>query len=83
LLDHAASKDLASVARARLLAQAQERVAVAFASALATYAQARADELARDHARVRVALPGVPRVSVEPVLPVDVIGVYVLVPAGI
>ena len=37
----------------------------------------------RDHARVRAALPGVSRVSVEPVLPVDVIGIYVLVPAGI
>ena len=36
-----------------------------------------------DHARVRAALPGVSRVSVEPVLPVDVIGIYVLVPAGI
>jgi len=30
-----------------------------------------------------VALPGVSRVSVEPVLPVDVIGIFVLVPAGI
>jgi hypothetical protein len=28
-------------------------------------------------------LPGVSRVSVEPVLPVDVIGIYVLVPAVI
>jgi hypothetical protein len=52
-------------------------------AALATHAQARADELAQDHARVRAALPGVSRVSVEPVLPVDVIGIYVLVPAGI
>jgi hypothetical protein len=83
LLGHAASRDLASIARDRLLAQARERVAAAFSGAIATHAQARADELARDHARVRAALPGVSRVSVEPVLPVDVIGIYILVPAGI
>jgi hypothetical protein len=69
--------------RARLLAQARERVAVAFSAAIATHAQARADELAHDHARVRAALPGVSRISVEPVLPVDVIGIFVLVPVGI
>jgi hypothetical protein len=83
LLEHAAGGDLAAVARERLLAQARERVAGAFAASLETYAEARAEELARDHARVRAALPGVSRVSVEPVLPVDVIGIYVLVPAGI
>ena len=83
LLEHAAGGDLATVARDRLLAQAQERVGVAFLAAIATHAQARADELTRAHARVRAALPGVSRVSVEPVLPVDVIGIYVLVPAGI
>jgi hypothetical protein len=83
LLEHAAGGDLASVARERLLAQARERVAIAFSAAVATHAQARADALARDHARVRAALPGVSRVSVEAVLPADVIGIYVLVPAGI
>jgi len=83
LLAHAAGGDLASTARDRLLAQARERVAVAFSPALAAYAQARADALAEDHGRVRAALPGVSRVSVEPVLPVDVIGMYVLVPAAI
>jgi superfamily II DNA or RNA helicase len=83
LLEHTAGGDLAPVARERLLAQARERVAVAFSAALATHAQTRADELAQDHGRVRAALPGVSRVAVEPVLPVDVIGVYVLVPAAI
>jgi hypothetical protein len=83
MLEQAAGGDLAPIARERLLAQARERVAVAFSAAIATHAQARADALADDHARVRAALPGVWRVSVEPVLPVDVIGVYVLVPAGI
>jgi hypothetical protein len=83
LLEHTAGGDLAAVARERLLAQAWERVAAAFSASVDTYAEARADVLARDHARVRAALPGVSRVSVEPVLPADVIGVYVLVPAGI
>jgi hypothetical protein len=83
LLDHAAGGDLAPVARERLLAQARDRVTVAFSAAVATHAQTRADELARDHARVRAALPGVSRVSVEPVLPVDAIGIFVLVPAGV
>ena len=83
LVEHAAGGDLAPSARERLLAQARERVAVAFAPALAVHARARADELAEDHGRVRAALPGVSRVSVEPVLPVDVIGMYVLVPAAL
>ena len=43
----------------------------------------RATSLADDHARVRAALPVASRVTVEPVLPPDVIGLYVLVPAGI
>jgi hypothetical protein len=50
---------------------------------MAAHAQARADQLAEDHGRVRAALPVVSRVGVEPVLPVDVIGMYVLVPAAI
>jgi hypothetical protein len=83
LLEQEAGADLAAVARERLLAQAQERVAATFSAAVETHARARADELAGDHARVRAAPPGVSRVSVEPVLPVDVIGIIVLVPAGI
>jgi hypothetical protein len=38
--------------------------------------------LAEDHARVRAAASGGARVTVEPVLPCDIIGLYVLVPAG-
>jgi hypothetical protein len=44
--------------------------------------RARAQVLAQDHARVRAAAAGSARVNVEPVLPPDVIGLYVLVPAG-
>ena len=46
-----------------------------------TYARERAQALAEDHARVRAAAAGSARVTVEPVLPADVIGLYVLVPA--
>ena len=42
----------------QLLAQARERVAIAYTSALAAHAKARADALAEDHGRVRAALPG-------------------------
>jgi hypothetical protein len=83
LLDYAAGGDIAAIARERLVSQARERVAATFSAAIEAHARARADELARDHARVRAALPGVTRVSVEPVLPVDIIGFFVLVPAGI
>jgi hypothetical protein len=83
LLEYVAGGDLAPAARKRLLAQATERVAFAFSPTLAAHAQARANQLVEDHRSVRAALPGVSRVSVEPVLPVDVIGIYVLVPAAI
>jgi hypothetical protein len=83
LLEYTASGDLAAVARDRLVAIARERVAATFSASIEGHARARANELARDHSRVRAALPGVSRVSVEPVLPVDVIGIFVLVPAGI
>jgi hypothetical protein len=83
LLEHTASGDLAGVARERLIAQARDRVSGTFSAAIEAHARARGEALARDHARVRTALPGASRVSVEPVLPVDIIGIFVVVPAGI
>jgi hypothetical protein len=82
LLEHAASGNLAPVARERLLKQAIERIAAALSGSIADHARERAESLAEDHARVRAAAPGNPRVGVEPVLPADVIGLYVLVPGG-
>lgn len=82
LLGHAAASDLAPVARQRMLTQAIERITVALDGPIAAYASERAEALAEDHARVRAAAQGSPRVSVEPVLPPDIIGLYVLVPAG-
>src|SRR5579883_415344 len=85
LLEPPAAGDLAAPARQRLLAQARERVDGVFGDALASHARERAEQLAEDHARVRAAFgrgaAAAPRSTVEPVLPVDVIGLYVLVPS--
>jgi hypothetical protein len=80
LLEHPATGDLEAVARRRLIAQARERIATALEGSIADYAQERAEVLAKDHARVRAAAAGSARVGVEPVLPADVVGLYVLVP---
>jgi hypothetical protein len=81
LLEHGASDDLKSVARQRLINQARERIAAALEGSIAVYARERALALAEDHARVRAAAAGSARVTVEPIAPADVIGLYVLVPA--
>jgi hypothetical protein len=81
-LDQPATGDLASVARNRIVNQAHNRVTNALGPAITEYAQNRARELNQDHARVRDAGAGVARVSVEPVLPPDIIGLYVLLPQG-
>src|SRR5579883_2813657 len=82
LLQHSAAGDLAPVARHRILGQARDRVVNMYGAALAAHARKRAEELAQDHGRVRAAGAGVARVSVEPVLPPDIIGLYVLLPQG-
>ena len=83
LLEHSASGDLAHVARQRLLQGAIERIGTALEGSIAAHAHERARALAEDHARVRAAASGSARVTVEPVLPPDIIGLYVLVPAGV
>jgi hypothetical protein len=80
LLAVEASGNLAASARQRLVAQARERVSTVFADSIAGHARERAEALAADHARLRAAASGISRVSVEPVLPADIIGLYVLVP---
>jgi superfamily II DNA or RNA helicase len=81
LLEPPATGDLAAVARQRLVKQAQERIAAALEGSIAAYARERAEALATDHARVRAAAAGSARVTVEPIMPADIIGLYVLVPA--
>jgi superfamily II DNA or RNA helicase len=82
LIEYPATGDLAPVARQRLLQAAIERIGTALEGSIAAYARERASALAEDHARVRAAASGSARVTVEPVLPCDIIGLYVLVPAG-
>jgi superfamily II DNA or RNA helicase len=82
LLDHPAIGDVTSAARNRLVSQALNRVTNALGPAIKAYAGNRATELDQDHARVRAAGTAVARVSVEPVLPPDVVGLYALLPQG-
>lgn len=83
LLDAEATGNLANIARDRLVAQAIGRIELALHGSIAGYARARAQSLSEDHARVRIAGINVPRVTVEPVLPADVIGLFVQIPGGI
>jgi hypothetical protein len=88
LLESPASGNLAPIARDRFLAQAREQVQSALTDdgPIAAYSRERAAALLQDHDRVRSALSqtgGVPRVTVEPVLPADVVGLFVLIPGGV
>lgn len=84
LLDAEAEDDLAGPVRRQRLATALAGLP-GLAADFAAHARARAEALAADHERVRTATmrdkrTGVARVRVEPVLPVDVIGLYLLYP---
>lgn len=81
LLNAPATADLASVARDRFIGKAKEELPDLLAGPIAEFAQSRARELASDHARLRAASGSASRVSVEAVLPPDVIGLFVLMPA--
>jgi superfamily II DNA or RNA helicase len=88
LLESPASGNLAPIARDRFLSQGREQVQSALADdgPIAVYSRERATALLQDHDRVRSALSqtgGVPRVTVEPVLPADVVGLFVLIPGGV
>ncbi len=81
LLEHQASGDLALVARERLLDQARNRTTTLLSGPIADYVRTRAAELAADHASLRLAAGDkAPRVTVTPLLPADIIGLYVLLP---
>jgi superfamily II DNA or RNA helicase len=81
LLDNPAASDLADVARSRVLSSAMARLeSEAVRAGLAGYAQGRAEALAADHARLRAAARMSGEVRVEPILPMDLIGVFVLLP---
>ncbi|KCZ52270.1 DEAD/DEAH box helicase [Hyphomonas pacifica] len=77
-----ATADLADIARKRLTDAAKADLPMMLAGPLADFIRQRAEELVEDHARLRAAAGAASRVSVEPVLPPDVIGLFVLIPDG-
>jgi len=87
LLQAEASANLANSAQERFVHKAKAELPDLLEGALADYVRQRGDELAEDHARLRGAvkteLGSISRVSVEPVLPPDVIGLFVLMPSAI
>ncbi|WP_299404888.1 DEAD/DEAH box helicase [uncultured Roseobacter sp.] len=79
-LGTSATADLADIARKRLSYAAKADLPMMVAGPLANFIRQRADELVEDHARLRAAAGSASRVSVEAVLPPDVIGLFVLIP---
>ena len=75
-----ATADLAEIARKRLMDSARDELSNMLTGQLADFIRQRAEELAEDHARLRAAAGSASRVSVETVLPPDVIGLFVLLP---
>jgi superfamily II DNA or RNA helicase len=80
LLNTPATADLAPIARDRFIAKAKEELPVLLEGPIADFVRSRAQELMQDHARLRVASGSASRVTVEPVLPPDVIGLFTLMP---
>ncbi len=81
LLASSAAYDLAEVARARFLQAARAELPSLLDGPVRQHAEERAEELLADHARLRAASGTAPRLSVKAVLPPDVIGLFVLLPA--
>ncbi|GGA04995.1 MAG: helicase [Rhodobacteraceae bacterium] len=83
LLASPATADFASVARDRMINTAKAALPDLLGGPIADFVQKRAAELVEDHARLRAAAGSASRVSVEPIIPPDVIGLFVLVPGEV
>jgi superfamily II DNA or RNA helicase len=83
LLNTPATSDLALSARDRFIGKAKEDLSSLLDGPLAEFVKTRADELMQDHARLRAAAGSASRVTVEAVLPPDVIGLFVLMPSEV
>ena len=81
LLEPRAAGNLDEQAIARQIQRAHDRVAT-YEPAIATLAADRGRVLSADHLRLTEAARGGATVEVVPVLPADVIGLYVLLPEG-
>ena len=83
LLNTSADADLAPSARDRFIVKAKEDLPGLLDGPLAEFVRTRAEELMLDHARLRAAAGSASRVTVEAVLPPDVIGLFVLMPSEV
>lgn len=83
MLGTPATADLATIARDRMINAAKAELPDLLAGPLAAFVEQRAAELVEDHARLRAAAGSISRVSVEAVLPPDVIGLFVLMPSEV
>ncbi|MFN6952149.1 MAG: helicase-related protein [Albidovulum sp.] len=83
LLNTPADADLAPSARDRFIARAREDLPGLLDGPLAEFVRSRAEELMQDHARLRAAAGSASRVTVEAVLPPDMIGLFVLMPSEV
>jgi len=87
LIHSEASSNLAPSAQERFITKAKADLPALLAGPLAGFVRQRAEELKQDHSRLRAAAKtetgSITRVSVEPVLPPDVIGLFVLMPKAI
>lgn len=79
LLESEASSNIEAEARARQVENALNRLP-GYDTAIASLAQTRAATLSEDHLRLTEAAGGGATVKVTPVLPADIIGLYVLLP---
>ncbi|PLX35380.1 MAG: helicase [Hyphomicrobiales bacterium] len=83
MLNTPATADLAPVAKDRMINTARADLPDLLAGPVADFVKKRAAELVEDHARLRVAAGSISRVSVEAILPPDVIGLFVLMPGEV
>lgn len=79
LLETEATSNLDEGARVRQIDAARERLGV-YTPSIEAYAQQRGEALSFDHLRLTEAAGGGSTVKVSPVLPADIIGLYVLLP---
>lgn len=79
LLEAEATSNLDEGARFRQIEAARQRLG-SYTNSIDAYAQHRAEALSVDHLRLTEAAGGGATVKVSPVLPADIIGLYVLLP---
>ncbi len=83
LLNAPATADLAPAARDRFIVGAKEELPSLLKGPIADFVHSRAEELMADHGRLRAASGTASRVTVEAVLPPDVIGLFALMPGEV